>query len=76
MSRLSSDSYRVLITISVLGLGMLQVSREKDWQVIDLTKLEQKDLVVGPIRAFAGLQNVTEITACLPLPEAAGETML
>lgn len=34
---------------------------------------EQENLVVGLIRDFGIMQNVTKITACLPLPQAAGE---
>ncbi|XP_037981563.1 uncharacterized protein LOC119696099 [Motacilla alba alba] len=33
----------------------------------------QENLVVGLIRDFGIMQNVTKITACLPLPQAAGE---
>lgn len=34
---------------------------------------EQENLVVGLIRDFGIVQNVSRITACLPLPQAAGE---
>ncbi|XP_056359665.1 uncharacterized protein LOC130259431 [Oenanthe melanoleuca] len=34
---------------------------------------EQENLVVGLIRDFGMVQNVSRITACLPLPQAAGE---
>ncbi|KAM7020577.1 uncharacterized protein M8220_017630, partial [Acridotheres tristis] len=36
-------------------------------------ELGQENLVVGLVRDFGKMQNVTAITACLPLPKAAGD---
>ncbi|RMB94895.1 hypothetical protein DUI87_28701 [Hirundo rustica rustica] len=39
----------------------------------DLDRKGHENLVVGLIRDFGMVQNVSRITACLPLPKAAGE---
>jgi len=31
--------------------------------------------MIGLIKEFANLQNVTQITACLPVPRAVGESV-
>ncbi|XP_032940456.1 uncharacterized protein LOC117010272 [Catharus ustulatus] len=36
-------------------------------------ELGQENLIVGLVRDFGQVQNTTSITACLPLPKAAGE---
>ncbi|XP_051626518.1 uncharacterized protein LOC127462093 isoform X3 [Manacus candei] len=36
-------------------------------------EIEQENLIVGLIRDFGKVQNVTKITACLPMPHAAGD---
>jgi len=35
----------------------------------------EENLMVGLIKEFANLQNVTQITACLPIPKAVGESV-
>jgi len=43
-------------------------------QLIHLPRRTPKEnLMVGLIKEFANLQNVTQITACLPIPRAVGE---
>ena len=40
-----------------------------------LRRTPEKNLMIGLIKEFANLQNVTQITACLPIPRAAGESL-
>jgi len=35
----------------------------------------EKNLMIELIKEFANLQNVTQITACLPIPRAVGESV-
>lgn len=35
----------------------------------------EENLMIGLIKEFANLQNVTQITACLPIPRAVGESV-
>ncbi|XP_055648591.1 uncharacterized protein LOC129783006 [Falco peregrinus] len=45
-------------------------------QVIDIPKqMAEENLMVGLIKEFANLQNITQITACLPIPKAVGESI-
>ena len=45
-------------------------------QVIDIPKqMAEENLMVGLIKEFANLQNIAQITACLPIPRAVGESI-
>ena len=45
-------------------------------QVIDIPKqMSEENLLVGLTKEFANLQNVMQITACLPIPRAVGESI-
>ena len=50
------------------------VKVHKKIRAVDVTfprSQEQENLIVGLIRDFGKVQNVSSITACLPLPQAA-----
>jgi len=38
-------------------------------------RTREENLMVGVIKEFANLQNVTQITACLPIPRVVGESV-
>ena len=38
-------------------------------------KAPEENLMLGLIKEFSNLQNVTQITACLPIPRAVGESV-
>lgn len=65
---------------TAMGFGEIEVSKGRAKRAIDaVQKLQithpnpQENLIVGLIRDFGTMQNVSKITACLPLPQAAGE---
>ncbi|XP_058701178.1 uncharacterized protein LOC131582363 [Poecile atricapillus] len=60
--------------VTVWGKDAQKKHRElRDTEVAVHQSHEQENLVVGLIRDFGKVQNVSRITACLPLPQAAGE---
>ncbi|XP_056371866.1 uncharacterized protein LOC130266619 [Oenanthe melanoleuca] len=59
-----------------INVGILK-ENGRTWQVTEAGKtqqeLGQENLIVGLVRDFGQVQNTTSITACLPLPKAAGD---
>ncbi|TRZ17796.1 hypothetical protein HGM15179_009267 [Zosterops borbonicus] len=58
---------------TMMYLDEMRVTRQVDNEVGLPRNSKQENLVVGLIRDFGKTQNVSSITACLPLPHAAGD---
>ncbi|XP_039244338.1 uncharacterized protein LOC120324666 [Pipra filicauda] len=59
--------------ITVVHVRTERITRQVSNLQIPDREVEQENLVVGLIRDFGKAQNVTKITACLPMPHAAGD---
>ena len=57
--------------------SLVRNKRQQDTeQLINIPKeMPEENLMLGLIKGFANLQNVTQITACLPIPRAVGESI-
>ncbi|XP_063035582.1 uncharacterized protein LOC134431513 [Melospiza melodia melodia] len=73
-SKQSEGTYLCLLMCGLEGSYGLRVWSSRVRRELQFNRTEeQENLIVGLVRDFGKMQNVTKITACLPLPQAAGE---
>ncbi|XP_050839626.1 uncharacterized protein LOC127060434 [Serinus canaria] len=58
---------------TIVSLTRGKPRRVREINITTQNEQKQENLIVGLIRDFGTVQNVSQITACLPLPQAAGE---